>query len=287
MMKNVIVWCLGVCLLGFTSCNIINPDEPVPQYIHIDSFQVVSYDDSYHGSVSKNITEAWVYVDNFNVGNFQLPADIPVVVEGEDSVRLSIAAGIKVDGRSLSRRRYPFYTRYNQLLAKSATKQTIIPTIEYRGGQDFKLIEDFENGNSFIPYTSPDTGLARTSLPQYVNDGANGGLIFLDGTNRTARVTTVQDFSFVSNKESFLELDYKCDIPFTVEVQLVTLGSTVIITDLLSINIREDWNKIYINLTEIGQNYAGSKVNFILKAGLTPGQTSGFVAVDNFKIISQ
>ncbi len=287
MIKRVTMWCMGICLLAFSACNIINPEEPVPQYIHIDSFQVISYDDSYHGSVSKNITEAWVYVNNFNVGNFQLPADIPIVIEGEDSARLSIAAGIKVDGRSLSRRRYPFYTRYNQFLAKEAGKQTIIPTIEYRADQNFKLIENFENGNSFTPYTSPDTGLDRTSLPQYVRDGGHGGLIFLDGVKRNARVSTIQDFSFLPNKESFLELDYKCDIPFTVEVQLVTPGNTVIVTDLLSINIREEWNKIYINLTEIGKNYANSKVNFILKAGLTPGQTSGFVAVDNFKIISQ
>ncbi len=273
---------------NFSGCNIINPDEPIPYYITIDSFDVQSTNPGYHGSVSENISDAWVYVNNFNVGNFQLPATIPIVLE-DDSASVSVFGGIKNNGQSASRRRYPFYEPYGVQLGQSNTTQHIIPKIKYRDSMDFKLVEDFETGNSFVPYTtaSPDTGLDRTNDPAYLFEGANSGLIFLDGIRRDSRVITVQNFQFNQGKEAYMELDYKCDIPFTVQIQLVTSASSVIVLDLLSIKARTDWNKIYINLTEIGNTYLGSTVNFMLRTNLTPGQTSGYVSIDNLKIISQ
>lgn len=270
----------------FYSCNIINPDEPLPTYVRIDSFDLVSVSSATHGSVSEKITDAWVYVNNHNVGNFELPANIPILIEG-DSADLTVFAGIKADGQSFYRRRYIFYSSYGQRIGKSTETQNIIPKIEYRTTADFRLIEDFENGNSFIPYFSPDTSVGRTTDPSYVFEGSGAGLILLTNTKRGARSITVQEFTLPNSVESFMELDYKSSIPFTVEVQIVTPGNTVIVADLLGINARTDWNKIYINLTEIGTTYPGSKVNFLLKAALTPGQSDGFVAIDNFKIITQ
>ncbi len=273
---------------SFYSCNIINPDEPIPSYIKIDSFSIASTNPAYHGSVSDNITDAWVYVNSFNVGNFQLPATIPVLFEeGADSADIVIFGGIKNNGRSLSRRRYPFYVPYTGQLVKSTQTQNIVPVIQYRDSLNFLLKEDFETGNSFVPYNSPDTSMARTSLAPYLFEGSSSGLIYFDGIHRDAQVITVQQFQFSQNLESYLEVDYKCDIPFTLELQLVTPSSAVIVVDYLSVKASDDWNKIYINLTDIATNYFGSKVNFIIKAGLTPGQKSGFVAIDNFKIISQ
>lgn len=272
--------------LSFYGCNIINPDEPIPTYIQIDSFDLVSTDPSTHGSVSENITDAWVYVDNHNVGNFELPATVPVLLEN-DSAELVVFAGIKSNGQSFFRRRYIFYEPYTQRIGITAATQNITPQIQYRSGLNFRMIEDFESGNSFLPYLAPDTSIERTSDPAYVFEGNTGGLIWLTNTERDARSITAQDFTLPTDRETFLEMDYKSDVIFTVEVQIVTPASTVIVADLLSINAKENWNKIYINLTELATTYSGSKINFIIKTSLFPGQTSGFVALDNFKILSQ
>lgn len=281
---------LGVLLLSvglsFYSCNIINPDEPIPTYIRIDSFDLVSTDPNFHGSVSENISEAWVYVNNHNAGNFELPADIPILIEG-DSAELLIFGGIKNDGQSISRRRYPFYTPYTQNIGKSTVTQSVVPKIEYRSNANFLLNETFENGNSFVQYNSPDTGLDRSNLVPYVFEGDYSGLIYLNGTKRGSNVITIQSFAIPSNKESYLELDYKCDINFAVELQLTTTTSAVIVLPLVNVRSRTDWNKIYINLTEIGTLYPGSKVNFILKTSLSPEESTGFVAIDNMKVVTQ
>ena len=47
----------------------------------------------------------------------------------------------------------------------------------------------------------------------------------------------------------FLELDYKCNTEFLVGVY-VNFPQSVIQKDLLWINPKEEWNKIYINLTQ-------------------------------------
>ncbi len=271
---------------NFSSCNIINPDEPLPSYITIDSFDLISTDMNYHGSVSTNIKDVWVNINTRNIGVFQLPATIPVLMEG-DSVDVTFFAGIEPNGQALQRRRYIFYEPYSQKIKRSTTTQKISPKIQYRDGLNFLLNENFENGNSFIPYTNPDTGLDRSNLAPYVFEGAFSGLIFLDGTNRGSRVITTQSFEIPKNQETFLEMDYKSDVEFAVEVQVVTNTSSVVVSTLLNIRARSEWNKIYINLTEIGTLYPGNKVNFILKTALSPNQTTGFVAVDNIKVVTQ
>lgn len=279
----------SIVMLFVGSCNIINPDEPIPTYIRIDSFSVNSVDPSTHGSVSENISDAWVYVNNQNIGNFQLPAMVPVILEeGTDSADLSIFGGIKVNGFSFNRRRYIFYQPYSGRLAyKPGETQNLIPEIQYRSSNKYPLIEDFESGNAFVASSNTDTSITRTTDAQYLFEGANSGLIYLDALNKSSSSVTSQSFVLPSDKESFIEIDYKGDLPLTIDVQLSATNSPTIIFELLSLNARSDWNKIYINLTDIGTGYPGAKVNFILRTALPVSQNTGFVAIDNLKVLTQ
>ena len=277
-----------VCL-AIGSCNIINPDEPIPTFLQIDSVNVLSVAPGTHGSVSENISDVWVYVNNTNVGNFELPASVPFILEdGADSASLTIFAGIKVNGFSFNRRRYIFYEPYRAQIAKQEGKTiNLTPVVEYRTTNNYELIEDFETGNSFVKSSGADTSIVRTSDPNYVFEGASSGLIRLGGTVKTANSVTVQSFQLPKDKESFLELDYKCDLPFTIEMQLTSPNNPVIISELLSLKERANWNKIYISLTDIATQPSISSINFIIKSNLPVDKKTGFVAIDNFKIISQ
>ncbi len=286
-MNNTLASGILLFVLALSSCNIINPDEQIPTYVKIDSITVASLDPVAHGSVSSNITDVWVYVNNSNIGNFELPAEIPILLD-IDSANVSFYAGIKVDGQSFLRRRYIFYTPYSGLIKRLPGKiQSISPRVEYRPSNVYHLIVDFENGNSFVSYSTTDTSIARMNIPPYVYEGAFSGLIALSGAKRTSQSITTQTFKLPSNRESFVELDYKNDIPFTIEVQLSAPNAPVVVTELLSINTRMDWNKIYINLTNIAVNYPNSNISLIFKTALSPSQNEGFVAIDNVKIISQ
>lgn len=279
----------SILMLFYGSCNIINPDEPIPTFIQIDSFNLRSVDPAKHGSISDNITDAWVYINGSNVGNFQLPATVPFILEeGADSADVSIYGGIKVNGFSSSRRRYIFYEPYSGRVASQPGKtENITPPIQYRSTNNYELIEGFETGNSFVATDNSDTSITKTTDPLYIKDGSNAGLIYLDGVNKSSSSVTVQNFSLPSDRESFMELDYKGDLPFTIDAQVSFPGTPTIIFEVLSLNIREDWNKVYITLTDIGTTLPGRNVNFIIKTSLPVSQNTGFVAIDNLKIITQ
>ena len=61
-------------LIIFPACNLINPKEQVPTYLHLDRFTFSNPDSSYTGSSSHDIPSAWVYVNDQPVGTFDLPA---------------------------------------------------------------------------------------------------------------------------------------------------------------------------------------------------------------------
>ena len=96
----------GLFLFGGSSCNIINPSEVVPTYVHIDSFSFTGNPVLY-GSSSHKITNVYVFFDNASLGVYDLPATFPVIAKGTGV--LTVIPGIDEDGRSVNEQVYPFY----------------------------------------------------------------------------------------------------------------------------------------------------------------------------------
>ncbi len=121
-------------LLG--ACELYNPTEPIPAYIHIDKIGLTTSADGSQGSNSSKITDAWVYIDERLIGCFELPVTFPVLYEG--SHQLKIRAGIKVNGIAATRAPYPFYEAYTQSVdLQKGTKITVSPTVKYRTNMTF------------------------------------------------------------------------------------------------------------------------------------------------------
>src|SRR5438067_12211826 len=99
--------CMAIML--FTSCEIINPSEDIPSYLHVESFSVTTNNET-QGSNSSKITDVWVTVDGKALGTYELPATLPVLATGSHDVILS--PGILINGIAATRTAYPFYTTY-------------------------------------------------------------------------------------------------------------------------------------------------------------------------------
>ncbi|MCD6346268.1 MAG: hypothetical protein J7L96_02485, partial [Bacteroidales bacterium] len=93
-----------IVLMG--SCEIINPPEQIPSYIRIDTFNVL-VNDFDQGSASHMITDIWINIGGKIIGTYVMPFTIPTLETGLQTVIIS--PGIKVNGISASRRKYPFY----------------------------------------------------------------------------------------------------------------------------------------------------------------------------------
>src|SRR3954469_7333951 len=88
-------------------CNIINPAEPTPTYVHIDSFNMQG-NVNVTGTNSHKITNVWVYYNNHSMGVFNLPVTVPIITEGTNGV-LRLQPGIDANGFSTIEIPYPFY----------------------------------------------------------------------------------------------------------------------------------------------------------------------------------
>lgn len=266
------------------SCNMINPKEGVPTYIQIDSVQVNPTDLAKHGSVNHKIKDVWVYYQRQLLGAFELPAKIPVLATGKG--QLQVVAGIWDNGLSGTRAKYPFYT-VDTFTFNANPTNTIkhIPKFNYRTTEDVitYFIENFEQGNTFVRRFG-DSSFARTKDPTEVFEDEWSGKIDLHDTINYVEIITSKEFFLPINREAYLELNYKSDIDFTVRTEIYHLGNYYNF-DIIGLKAKQEWTKVYLNLTGFSATYQGGKSKYVIQALLPTNKSSAKVLIDNFKII--
>ena len=89
----------------FSSCTKNQFKAEIPSYIYIESIDLET--ESFEGSDSQNLTDAWVTMDGNFLGAFELPCTIPILGDGAHEFRVS--SGIKANGISATRIIYPFF----------------------------------------------------------------------------------------------------------------------------------------------------------------------------------
>ena len=234
-MRKLLTYLL-ISAVFFSSCQ---KDEAIgiPTYLKIDDIDLIE------NNTNSNITDAWVYLNDQLQGVYELPAKFPVLEEEIKNLR--VKAGIKVNGISSSRLAYPFYTSYYEdiTFAQNETK-TITPFVSYLDSINF-FLEDFEGTGINIEISE----ISDTTLLKLVDGDNSFGAGILSDSLFTFEITTdeLKDLP-QAGAPVFLELDYKSNTQFLVGVY-VNYTQNVIQKDLLWINPKQDWNKIYVNLT--------------------------------------
>ena len=209
----------------------------IPTYLKIDNITLNE------GNTTSNITDAWVYVNDQLQGVYELPAKFPVLEEEIQTVR--IKAGIKINGIASSRTAYPFYNSYFQDITFTPNEtNTIIPIVSYLDSIDL-FLEDFEGTGINLEISA----ISDTTLLNLLDGDNHYGAGILSDSLFIFEISTdeLKDLP-QAGSPVFLELDYKSNTQFLVGVY-VNDPQSVIQKDLLWINPKEEWNKIYINLT--------------------------------------
>lgn len=268
-------------LLSFQSCD---TDENIPAYIVVDSVSLTTTDEQ--GANTHNISDVWVFVDGQGIGVWPLPARIPTFpTNGE--VEIQIFAGVRVDGISDKARMYPFYAPYifSEDLVAGET-YTYSPTFEYFGITKFDFIEGFESRNIFSEENDgdPNTSLVRSQLDARTGDYC--GYIRLVDTADLVDVTTQFAYSTedILGGGIYLELDYRSDIPIIIGY---IADGQLRIEDINNIIIeKEEWNKIYIDLSQVLGAADIETYRVKIASGLAgSGLTEGNIYVDNIKLL--
>jgi len=222
----------------------------IPTYIKINSIEL-------EDNITYNITDAWVYINGQLQGVYELPAKFPVLNEGNTDIK--IYAGIKNNGISSDRVIYPFYSAdtINELLTINSTTETY-PTVNVKENIGDGQFDDFESNYSF----NYDAGFKGVIF----EDGNNyGSLSLSDSDSILITEINYKDFplSFDNvpqqGSPTYMELDYKTNTSFLVGMYINSPNSPTLEKGLLWINPKEDWNKIYIDLTQTVSEAIGAE----------------------------
>ncbi|HMQ46588.1 MAG TPA: hypothetical protein PKA00_03695 [Saprospiraceae bacterium] len=241
-------------MLGFVgACEVINPEEPIPAYLYVTDVQFVAEPFS-EGSDSEKITEVWLSVSGDFLGAYAVPALIPLLEFGEQTI--TISAGIKDNGISNTPEIYPFYKgfTFDRNLQPNVI-DTIRPIFRYSDQAKFAFIEDFEGSTSVFQVVRIGDQDQFSISNEDPFEGNASGLITLDSVNTIFEIATEIRYDQLKEVGTaiYLELNYKSDVPVVFGLVGYNEGDFpsegIILLDP-GFFPSEDWNKIYFNLTE-------------------------------------
>lgn len=284
MRRNILLFFIPA-LLSVIGCDLVNPDESVPTYVKIDAFDLVVNDPSVQGSDAHNITNVWMYYNNDLIGIYDLPCQVPVITEGAQG-ELALIPGITLNGLVALQPQYPFYRVDTMTLTSNPGGVTQVqPSTSYIPSAKFRHIEDFEVGNSYESFVGGPY-IRRTTDDNYVFEGAAAGVIELNAEDNYSESICKTGFP-IGQGESFLEINYKCSLPFEVGLYNTLNNGLEAYQYIFGVKASEDeWKKIYIELASYTGANQGSDYKVLIKTSLPEGGTNGYVALDNIKVVS-
>lgn len=280
---------IALSILALQGCDIINPKEKEPAYLYIPSFTFQA--NLNQGTSSEAITEVWVYANDQSLGVYDLPAKIPILELDTSTIR--IFAGIKSNGISNTRIRYPFFAPFDTTLNISAFQiDTIIPAFSYFN-QAVISEKGFESGNFLVQMGTNNGSFSVTNQSNQVFEGNRSGWGHLDAGSTHLYYKDDDNLGYTSGDNVFLEMNYSSNNTFSVGF-ITTTGGIIAKNPALIINpsssgdgLTPVWKKIYIDFGYIlQQNPTAQFHEFYIESNATNSTTPVNIFLDNLKWVT-
>ncbi len=277
-----------ILLLGCLgqSCNVKNPKEPTPTYIHVDSFTFTNNKNITGLSLSHQIAAVTAYYNNNPVGTFDLPATFPVITNGTG--KLSLYPVILLDGFNNFLAPYPFYAPDTFTFSEQpGVIINRIPKTHYFDSTKHYLNCNFDLASIyFSPINSTVPILTSFDKPD-IFEGNGAGKISLSLPNDTlSECISFSTFNIPAGVDAFIELNYKCTVPFYLGLKSSLNNSTTYYQRYLSgVYPSDHWQKFYLSIKDFAAQYTGDYYTLYIKAVLPAGTASGTVLLDNIQFV--
>jgi hypothetical protein len=274
--------------LSQTSCEKFSGDQEIPAYISIDSIYITTSYTS-QGTSSQNITDAWIYVDDYLIGAFQMPARVPVLFNGTHNV--TVLPGIKKNGIASTRVSYQFYqpvTIKTRLTPDSTTKLKVMKTV-YQNSTSFVWLENFEGvaisldttkrSLAFIQRTPTDSPLT------FKDEGLHSAMVVLDSADSFFEAQSHDEY-FLPYAPVYLEMNFNINTVLTVGV--IVYGTTTLYqVPIINLNpTNNTWKKIYVDLSTSLNSYPGLTYRVYMGAFKEETAEQNLLLFDNLKVLT-
>ena len=232
-------------VITLPSCELINPEEQIPAFVHIDEFSFSTVEGQ--GDSVQNLTDAWVYVDEEFIGTYELPATIPILSSGPTNLR--IEPGVRVSGLVGQRSVNPFMRKYSGTITLFPDSQVVLnPAVMYEDWVTFKWMEDFENVGFGISNTSNSEGSVQRISGSDAFAGNSMKMSIPTGSNFMECSSDLAYTLPAAAAPVFLEFTYRNNNSLYIGLKSITL-SGVSQTSILVLNPSAEWKHVYVNLT--------------------------------------
>ena len=274
-----------VCILflALGSCTLFDSFDALPMFFRIDEVQLTTT--VAQGYNTHKIQDVSVYADGFSIGVYNLPTSIPVL-KTKEKLDLSIFAVIRNNGIASNPIEYPFYDKLSYEFDFVEEKSIALDlNFKYSSAVQIEQIADFEIANSFtVNFDNNDQlEFVRSSDTPY---GDFCGKITL-----TESESFFEKASFLSIKRStvsgspvYLEMDYKSDMPFGLGILRKETGVGFVPFYKIILNEKEEWNKIYLELTAELNDPQVEEFNILIGSAANTTST-GSLFIDNVRIV--
>ncbi|MBK7964257.1 MAG: hypothetical protein IPK10_02325 [Bacteroidetes bacterium] len=289
-MKRVLLKILFVAVvITGSGSNLSNPDEPIPAYLEVKGISVSS-NYTTQGTASSNVKDVWVYVGGSYLGTFELPARIPILLEGKH--KISLGAGIKANGISSTSEFYNLYKFHDIEVDLIPGKIAVVDTftVSYFPALQYTWFEDFEQDTSGGGISLDTTGISLAEIftdSVEVFEGKRSLRMLVDTARNFLECRTINSgYTLPKGRDVYLEMDYKCSDPFIMGLIGVTINGERLIP-IIRLNPKSDWNKIYVRLGPyVNFNFDAYLFKVYFRLALNAGKTESVVYLDNLKLIS-
>ena len=277
---------LIISILGFGSCD-KDVTAPLPTYIYIDSV-VLKTNEYYQGAATHDITDFWVYAGGRFTGVFDKKKLIPILPDNNDETEIMIFAGIRENGIKSALNIYYLYKEYRYTLKyQPGIVDTLTPVFRYVDHAKFVFIEGFETTNIFNYDIDGDPATVIQRTNEDVRSGQYSGKVVLTKDHSIFGATTKLDYFGIPDKGNltYLELDYKGDIPFIIGVSGKDENEQEYKQDIILLKNKDTWQKVYLNLTQTIQESALTSYKIYFSAIHNEKADTSLLYLDNVKLL--
>lgn len=295
-------------LLFFNSCK--NPDL-TPVYIHVteaaleDCIDVSNFNETHDQNFDQEHLEALkrhkfthvnVYVNNKNLGCWELPCKVPVLdVSGVDTSTLILIPAFPMTGMANTIWGYPFLNicRQRVILQKGTTYEAEQnpPRYVYSEYARFPYFETFSNSTSFVASDTSSTSRSKLNLLPVSYEGKKvGELIMSDSTAQSFDVSSSKFLVPVGSYRVVLEIRYKTDCDIDVALKMSTAYNPYMAYSVGGFYASpNEWKTIHFDLSNTINNYhstagSASEATLILTGAGKHGTVSR-VDIDDIKVV--
>lgn len=272
-------------------------EDDVNNRVDISTFNAdhdLYYDEEQLNSLQQHsFTHVNVYVNNKNLGCWQLPCKVPVLdVNGKDSSKLVIIPCFRKTGMSVTIKGYPFFDVLQQkiMLKRGETYNVSDNPLSFRYSKysHFPFHETFANSSSFSPI---DTAEAHSFYPTVIDDRQVGEIVLNAGEKfdviSTAAILPIYNYTV------YLEITYKTESNIDIGLKMSTGQYPNTVHQIGGIyESGGEWKTIYFDLSSVlmGYHYTGgssTSANIVLTGSGKNVSAPTHFYIDNIKIVYQ